>query len=105
MKKRLYCLFFIVMILFLFPVIPPAHGADELYITGTVKYIDHRSGLVTVDVKSENCPGIRQFRVDDVSELEGLTGKKISFFINSSTCKGDAVYKMYDITLSKGKKQ
>jgi hypothetical protein len=101
MKKHSY-IFFILMFLFTVLNICSVNALDELFLTGVVRSVDSKSGIVIVDVKSEGCHGVRSFRVDNVSDLDGLEGKKISFFINSSTCKGDEVYKM---SLPGGKKR
>ncbi len=72
-----------------------AQAIDRLILSGVVKAVDYKSGIITVDVKSASCPGIKKFRVDDLSISDtSLIGKHISFPIDSSTCKGDTIYKI-----------
>jgi hypothetical protein len=79
------------------------NAEEELLLTGIVHTIDVGTGTVIVDVKSDSCRGFRTFRGDDVSALEGFKGSRISFFINSSTCKGDKVYSMHKVKLLTGR--
>ena len=72
-------------------------AVDELYLTGIVRSVYLKSGLVVVDVKSQSCPGVRQFSVDNIYSLQGFEGGKISFSINSSSCKGSTIYKIITI--------
>lgn len=72
----------------------PARATDELLVSGILKSIHHTSKTITMDVKSEGCRGIRRFRVDDPSDLDGYQGKRLAFYINSSTCKGNTIYKV-----------
>lgn len=95
-KNIIMFIFFLVSIFFVLLNIYPAFGADMLILSGVVKDINYKAKIVVVDVKSSSCPGIRSFKIDDPSKLDSkLIGKKISFPIDSSTCKGDVVYKMY----------
>ena len=74
-------------------------AVDELYLTGIVRNVYLKSGLAVVDVKSQSCPGVRQFTFDNTVDMEGLEGKKISFSIDSSVCKIGGVYKIRKIAL------
>ncbi len=79
--------------LFVFPSL--SASVDELFLTGIVKGIDQQTGIITVDVKSESCRGVRHFKLIDASSLkDSLPGKKISFRIDSAACRSDSVYKM-----------
>jgi hypothetical protein len=70
-------------------------GTDELFMTGIVKSIDRKTGIVTVDVKSETCRGIRHFKSEDASVVDDIRpGKKILFRTDSPSCTGSGVYKM-----------
>ena len=72
-----------------------APANDNLFLTGTVKGIDDKTGIVTIDVKSRSCPGIRQFKVNDIKRADaGLIGRTISFPIDSSTCGDDKIHTM-----------
>jgi hypothetical protein len=101
--KKQWWAFFILMLILLMFNIHSVNALDELFLTGVVKSINSHTGIAIVDVKSEVCRGFRSFRADDISELEGLEGERISFFINSLTCKGDKIYTMHKITLLKSK--
>lgn len=76
----------------------PVLAVDELYLTGILNSVDVKSGTVTVNVKSQSCPGPRRFRVENAADLEGEAGREITFFINSQSCKGTTVYTMRDVT-------
>jgi len=86
---------FLLIIVFLMFTVGQAVGVDELFLTGIVKGIDQKTGIITVDVKSESCRGVRHFKLIDASSLKDTQqGKKISFRIDSAACKSDIVYKM-----------
>lgn len=102
-RKKQCLISFVLMFISLFLNICSVNASDELFLTGVVRSVNSKSGMVIMDVKSEVCHGVRSFMVDDISILDGLTGKKISFFIDSSICKADKLYKMHKITLSKSK--
>lgn len=78
----------------LFMFVLSVHAADELYLTGIVKSIDHNTRTVVVDVQSSSCHGMREFIVDYPSALDDFVNKRIDFSIDSSTCKSGEVYKM-----------
>lgn len=72
-------------------------GVDELYLTGNIKSYDKERGIVWVQVNSEGCKGLREFKVPESvrSDLEhSLIGQRIEFYINSSRCEKDKVYEM-----------
>jgi len=95
MRKEMFCMFLIVMAVFLVFTVHSAYGADELFLRGFVKDIDYGSGLVTVDVTTDGCTGIRTFRVDDVRKLDkDMIEKEIWFPIDSSTCYVGEIHKM-----------
>lgn len=70
----------------------PAYAADELYLSGVVKYVDIVKKTVTIDVGSSSCRGTRIFTIEKPSQVETLVGKRIHFSIDSSTCRRDEVY-------------
>ncbi|HMK55144.1 MAG TPA: hypothetical protein VK448_00735 [Dissulfurispiraceae bacterium] len=76
-------------------------ASDELNLTGVVKEVDARAGVVTIDVKSRSCKGIRTFKSDNIAIFDSQSGKIVSFFINSSSCSGNDVYKITKM-ISKG---
>lgn len=101
MRKRqsLICLISLFTLLFLN--VSYVHAVDELELTGELISVDVFSKIAVVDVKTEGCQEIKRFKVADISELDGLIEKQISFYIDSSTCKGNTLYKMHKITLLK----
>jgi hypothetical protein len=95
-RKTQYRAVFIILAVALFILnVHSLYAADELYLTGIVKDIDHATRIVVVDVKSSSCHGIRKFSVDDASKLDDFVNERIDFSIDSSTCKSDEVYKMF----------
>jgi len=96
-RKKKYCMLFIVFLVFSAFWIHSAGAVDELYLVGVVMSVDLRTGTVLVDIKSHNCKGLHRFRINDASELEGLSGKKVSFAINSSVCLPGEVYNIVTI--------
>lgn len=83
--------------LFLLIIYQEVLGVDELYLSGIIKSYDKEKGLIWVDVRSESCRGIREFRVPESVRLDlgpSLIGQKIDFFINSSKCEQGKVYNM-----------
>ncbi len=74
-----------------------AFGIDELHLTGIIKSYDKEKGLIWVNVSSEGCRGLREFRVPESVRLDlepSLIGQRIEFQINSSRCEKDLVYNM-----------
>jgi hypothetical protein len=70
-------------------------AVDNLSLTGFVKSIDSNNGIIRVNVTSESCKGLREFRVPDnaKSDLDtSLIDKKLQFYINSATCERGKVY-------------
>jgi len=100
--RALYQLVIAATTLFILKV-PLVSSMDALILNGIVKNIDYKSGIVTIDVKSESCQGIRSFKIDAISKLDSsLIGKEISFPISSSSCEDDKKHKMI---LPQGKEQ
>jgi hypothetical protein len=95
MKHRHFLFIFLLIEVFVLSSAYQVFGTDELFMTGIVKGIDHKTGIVTVEVRSETCRGIRHFKLGDASTIDDTQqGKKISFTIDSPTCTGKGVYKM-----------
>ncbi len=86
-----------------FLVSSPAVAVDELYLGGILQSVDVISGTVVINVKSQSCPGPRIFKVDNARDLGGLKGRRISFVLDSSVCKGNAIYKIKTIAGMGGK--
>lgn len=95
-RKTQYGVLFLLTAALLILSIHPVYAADELYLTGIVKSIDHNTRTVVVDVQSSSCHGTREFVLDEPAALlEPFVGKKIDFTIDSSTCESGKVYKMF----------
>jgi hypothetical protein len=77
----------------------PANAVDELYLTGTIKSINASTGIVTVNVTSSSCRGMRIFKADKLEKLEEYVEQNISFFIDSDKC---AVKDIYTIITARG---
>jgi hypothetical protein len=91
-RKKLRWVLFISMAVLLMPYVHPVYGTDELSQSGFVKSVDVVKKIVTIDVKSSTCRGIRQFLVEKPAAFENLVGERIYFLIDSSTCKQDEIY-------------
>jgi hypothetical protein len=70
---------------------------DNLSLSGFVQSIDKNNGLITLNVTSESCKGLRSFRVsnnakDDLDET--LVGVNLQFGIDSSECERGKIYNM-----------
>ena len=73
----------------------PAFAAldlDQLNLTGVIKSVNAVTGLVTVDVASSSCHGMRIFKADKVEKLEEYVDQRVSFFIDSDTCEVKEIY-------------
>ncbi len=95
MRKKRYWSLFILTASFVIMYIHPVYAADELFLTGIIKSIDHNTRTVVADVKSSSCHGTRTFAVDNPSALDDFINKKIDFSIDSSICKYGEIYKMF----------
>jgi hypothetical protein len=70
-------------------------AVDELSLTGFVKSIDKTNGIISINVTSESCRGLRVFRVPDDARNDldaSLIGRKLQFDIDSATCERGKVY-------------
>jgi hypothetical protein len=90
--KMLCWVLFISMVVLMIPYVHPVYAADELLQSGFVKSVDVVKKIVTIDVKSSTCRGIRQFLVEKPSAFEDLVGERIDFVIDSSRCNRDEIY-------------
>lgn len=96
---EMYALLFLFVTLFVFPV-PTEHyvyAVDELVLVGVLESVNVNSGMVTVNVKSQSCSGLKRFRVDNAEDVEGFVGKRVVFSIDSSVCRDAAVHKITTI--------
>lgn len=95
MNRIIKIIGFLFFVLLLF--ISTLQAVDELYLEGIIKSYDKQKGIIWVNVLSEGCRGLREFRLpeDAKEDLEPyLIGKKIEFSINSSICEQGKVYNM-----------
>ena len=69
-----------------------ADNLDNLYLTGIIKNVNPVTGVAYVEVLSSSCRGMRTFRADDPEGLQYQVRRKVSFFIDSDTCKDTAVH-------------
>jgi hypothetical protein len=76
-----------------------ADNHDQLQLTGTIKSVNAITGLVTVDVVSSSCSGMRIFKADKLEKLEAYVDQNISFFIDSNKCE---VKETYTIITARG---
>ncbi|NWF76933.1 MAG: hypothetical protein HXY53_10295 [Nitrospirae bacterium] len=101
-EKETYWIFLIFTLFFIiFCSTSPVYSEDELYLTGIVKEVDFKKGVVTVEVLSKTCSGIKTFQTEDIEKLLDSEGKKISFFINTSTCIPNEIYTMHGCNFHK----
>lgn len=70
-----------------------ADAVDQLYLCGIIKEINTKDAIVSVDVKSESCHGLQQFKLS-----AAMGGKVLNvddqkcFFIDSSRCQAGYKY-------------
>lgn len=88
--------FFMVIVLLALTVTgQPALAAgdlDQLQLTGVIKSVNAVTGLVTVEVASSSCRGMRIFKADKLDKLEEYVEQKVSFFIDSNRCNVKEIY-------------
>jgi len=65
---------------------------DQLQVTGVITSVNAVTGLVTVDVTSSSCQGIRTFKADKIEKLQEYVDQRVSFFIESDKCEVKEVY-------------
>lgn len=72
-----------------------AFAVDNLFLCGIVKNVNEQKTLVTVDVKSGSCPGIRQFQLAAPQAASRfIVGEKKCFPIDSSHCNDNNIHKI-----------
>lgn len=75
---------------------------DHLFLTGVVRFVDPSSGTLRINVTSEGCTGIREFKAPDngAADLDAsLIGKRIQFYIDSTVCERGKVHTIVPETL------
>ena len=87
--------FSIVYITLIFLFVQSGLAQDHLLLTGVVRSVDSKSGIIRVNVTSEGCRGLREFKVpaDVAKDIEAsLVGKQMQFYIDSATCARGITY-------------
>lgn len=64
------------------------HGLDNLVLYGTVESVNTETGEITINVKTDSCPGKRVFKynVEKGLNMNILVGKKVRFILDSANC-------------------
>ena len=87
-----FCVVFLTLMLIF---VLPGMAQDHLLLTGVVRSVDSNSGTISINVTSEGCKGIRDFKVhsDAAKDIETtLIGKRMQFYIDSATCVSGRTY-------------
>ncbi|MDA8159978.1 MAG: hypothetical protein M0T76_04570 [Desulfobacteraceae bacterium] len=72
-----------------------AFAMDNLFLCGLVKDVDVQKALVSVDITSGSCPGLRQFQLaEPQSASRFIVGEEKCFPIDSSHCNDNIVHKI-----------
>jgi len=85
----------LVSFVFIFICVETGFAVEALSITGKIKSIDSVSGIISVDVTSENCKGVRTFKVPDDTKgdlTSSLIGEKLNFKIDAVRCERGKIY-------------
>lgn len=80
--------FFVVLFLFI-SFSGTSFSQEKLNLTGIIKAVDPITGIVRVQVTSENCKGLWNFKFPDYAKDDldsSMVGKKIQFNIESPAC-------------------
>jgi hypothetical protein len=70
-------------------------AGDSLLLTGFVRSIDGSNGIISLDITTEGCRGLRAFKVPDDSKGDldsSLIGQRLQFLIDSSKCERGRIY-------------
>jgi len=68
---------------------------DHLFLTGIIRSVDSNSGIIRINVTSEGCRGLREFKEPEGEKDNmdaSLIGKQIQFYIDSAICERGKVY-------------
>jgi len=75
------------------------YATDELILSGIIKSVDQKRSTAIIQITSGSCRGTRTFKTEDPEYLAALAGRKISFRIESDSCKDDVIYTMHDLVV------
>lgn len=93
MKVQIWLIILFVILMLSF--IRVGFAKDNLFLTGTVRSVDSGSGIMRVNVTSEGCTGIREFKVpeDGPADIDAsLIGKRVQFYIDGAICERGKVH-------------
>jgi hypothetical protein len=94
MNRICFCVVFLTLMLVC---VLPGTAQDHLFLTGVVRSVDSNSGIIRVNVTTEGCRGVREFKAppDVAKDIEAsLVGKQMQFYIGSATCENGITYNM-----------
>ena len=94
--KKMVIILFSLMLVSLFSQVGLA--LDNLSLTGFVRSIDKNNGIISVQITSGSCKGLRTFRVPDNAkdDLDDWMGKPLRFVIDSSQCEQGKLYNIME---------
>lgn len=72
-----------------------AFAVDELYLCGVVREVNPQAAQVTVDVASDNCHGVRMFKLPPATDKNRPAfnvDERRCFFIDSNRCKAGYIH-------------
>jgi hypothetical protein len=71
----------------------PVLAGDELSLCGIVKNIDPKTNTLSINIKTESCPGMIKFKLADARLLDSFKMEKnICFQIDDSRCRTGYIY-------------
>ncbi len=85
--SKVFVFFAILFILISFP--RTSFSQEKLNLTGIIRAVDPITGIVKIQVTSENCKGLWNFKFPDYAKEDldsSMVGKKIQFNIESPAC-------------------
>jgi len=86
LKGMLTCAFMFPGILFC----SQAFALEDMYLCGVVREVNAKDALVTVDVTSNTCRGLRKFK-STAGKVSFTVDERKCFFINSDHCSSGSV--------------
>ncbi len=81
-------IFFLVLFL-LIPFSRTSFSQEKLNLTGIIRAVDSVTGIVKIEVTSENCKGLWNFKFPDYAKEDlnsSMVGRRIQFNIDSPAC-------------------
>lgn len=91
LKRMTICAFMFSGILFC----TPAFALDELYLCGVVQNVDGKKAMVSINVKSDSCPGVKLFQLANPHAASRfIAGENKCFSIDSNNCRDNKTHKI-----------